>query len=390
MHLPARHLLAPRVPTTTITITTTTTTTTGGNTATNKNKNKNAAANKNANQAAAGGNGNNTPYVNNKYDYLDRYSAYLTPEQLQRLRTNPGNPSTAEQDETDVGGTEEAIITTAPARPAATTTATTTTVTGTPYVPSLNRQDDGADEDFNSNEDLDLDLNRMSDATGTANAANDPDAALNRGFEPEAPVAGYNPETGYGTTGTGGDANANANASGGALDAARPIVQTTAWKPIQEDVWVEHYVPGVGVGVGANSNPSNANPSNTGGGSASAAFPNRNPSVNTNPNGNPNANPNASNRIPATSGPCNGANPTAPPSLGIQHAFENVLWGSCTTTEGGCAPGDCCLYHPTFGGGACVPYDEICEPGETPGGANGGCPYGWMTSDRCLCGGGLP
>jgi hypothetical protein len=98
----------------------------------------------------------------------------------------------------------------------------------------------------------------------------------------------------------------------------------------------------------------------------------------------------ASNRIPVEDAPCDGTNTAKSPSQGIQYIFEHPWgpggWGSCTTTQQGCPPGECCLYHPTFGGGACVPFSEICEVGETPG--TGDCPYPWMTSDKCLCGGG--
>lgn len=353
----------------------------------NKHKKKRSLKSSKGAGGNAGGNGNNrafttptanggqavdsTPYVNNKYDYLDRYSAYLTPEQLQKLRTNTPAVPPADQ-ETNVGGAEEAVVVSTPAgsvsRPAGTTipssysssyTQTAAVQQGpatTPYVSTLlNRQDFGDD----SNDDNE----RGYDATGTGNAE-----ALNRGFEAEAPIAGYNPATGYGSTGTnGGNGNANANGSG-ALDATtRPIVQTTEWRPIDKSVWVEHYVPGVGNG------PNNSN------GATTSSFPNRNPSLSTG-GGSANAN-----RIPATAAPCNGANPTAAPSQGIQHVFENTLWGTCSTTEDGCQPGSCCLFHPTFNGGACVPFAEICEPGEQPG--EGDCPYPWMTSNRCRCAG---
>ena len=89
--------------------------------------------------------------------------------------------------------------------------------------------------------------------------------------------------------------------------------------------------------------------------------------------------------ISATSAPCDGANPSAAPSQGIQHVFEDALWGTCSTTENGCNPGSCCLFHPTFNRGACVPFAEICEPGEQPG--EGDCPYPWMTSNLCRCAG---
>lgn len=326
----------------------------------------------------------NTPYVNYKYDYLDRYSAYLTPEQLQKLRTTTTNNNTPPRDqETNVGGAEEAaFIATAPAGTTATATSSHSSHTQTaavqqsgpattPYVSTLNRQDGGQPDDSNDNE-------RGYDATASGNAD-----ALNRGFEAEAeaPIAGYDPSTGYGSTGSnGGTGNANANTNGngsGALDTsstpARPIVQTTEWRPIDKSVWVEHYVPGVGSG------PNNSNNNN----GATTTFPNRNPSLST---GGGSANSNlTANRISASSAPCDGANPTASPSQGIQHVFEYTLWGTCSTTENGCRPGSCCLFHPTFHRGACVPFTEICESGERPG--QGDCPYPWMTSNLCRCAG---
>ena len=317
----------------------------------------------------------NTPYVNNKYDYLDRYSAHLTPEQLQRLRTNNNTPP-ADQ-ETNVGGAEDpaAVVSTASATAATSSYSASYTQTAavqqsgpatTPYVSTFSREDG----DSNDNE-------RGYDATATGNAD-----ALNRGFEAEASIANYDPSTGYGSTGnnggTTGDGNTNGN-GGGALDTstpARPIVQTTEWKPIDKSVWVQHYVPGVGSG------PNNSN-KNTAASSSTTTFPNRNPSLST---GGGSANSMTANRIPASAAPCNGANPSAAPSQGIQHVFESTLWGTCTTTENGCRPGSCCLYHPTFNRGACVAFAEICQPGERPG-EKGDCPYPWMTSNLCRCAG---
>ena len=307
----------------------------------------------------------NAPYVNNKYDYLDRYSAYLTPKQLEQLRNNnpPAPPASNQNQETNVGGAEsddyDAVVVSAPSysssytqtaavqqpqrpvqqqRPAATTT--------TPYVSTL-------------------DLNRGEDANG-------PNLdSLNRNFEPEAPIAGYDAATGYGSTGNGGNANANGS---GALDTtpssspARPYVQTTEWKPIDKSVWVEHYVPGVG---------NNPNTPPTGSTNSNIGFPNRNPGLTTG-GGSANAN-----RIPASSAPCNGANPNAAPTQSIQTIWDNTLWGTCSTTAGGCRPGSCCLIHPTFGRGACVSFDEICEPGQSA--SEGDCPYSWITSDKCAC-----
>ena len=329
-----------------------------------------AAANNNNNkkqqQQQQAANNANAPYVNNKYDYLDRYSAYLTPKQLEQLRNNnpPAPPASNQNQETNVGGAEsddyDAVVVSAPSysssytqtaavqqpqrpvqqqqqRPAATTT--------TPYVSTL-------------------DLNRGSDANGEGQEA------LNRGFEKEAPIAGYDAATGYGSTGNGGNANANGS---GALDttpsssSARPYVQTTEWKPIDKSVWVEHYVPGVG---------NNPNTPPTGSTNSNIGFPNRNPGLTTG-GGSANAN-----RIPASSAPCNGANPNAAPTQPIQTIFENWLWGTCSTTAGGCRPGSCCLIRPGMGG-ACVSFDEICEPGQSA--SEGDCPYSWITSDKCAC-----
>ena len=324
--------------------------------------------NKKQQQQEEAANNANAPYVNNKYDYLDRYSAYLTPKQLEQLRNNNANnnpPASSNQNqETNVGGAEsddyDAVVVSTPSysssytqtaavqqpqrpvqqqqlqRPAATTT--------TPYVSTL-------------------DLNRGEDANGQGQEA------LNRGFEKEAPIAGYDAATGYGSTGNGGNANANGS---GALDtplssSARPYVQTTEWKPIDKSVWVEHYVPGVG---------NNPNTPPTGSTNSNIGFPNRNPGLTTG-GGSANAN-----RIPASSAPCNGANPNAAATQPIQTIFENWLWGTCSTTAGGCRPGSCCLIRPGMGG-ACVSFDEICEPGQSA--SEGDCPYSWITSDKCAC-----
>ena len=341
--------------------------------------------------------GSNAGYGNNKYGYLDRYEQYLTPEQLERLR-NPGAAAAAaagSDDEEDVGGTEQPaqarpVPTTAvasPARPVPTASSSYTQTAATePQVP--NTVYVSAPE-----------LNRMSEAGPGADA-------LNRNpLEAEAPIQEYDETTGYGVVGSSSSSNANSNANGantnsngGALNRQQPVpaVQTTAWKPITQDVWVEHHVPGVptrpawdtGDSAATWSNNAGANkPSNAGGTSAASAnsagayVPNRNPSVNAA----------ASNRIPVVDAPCDGTNTSKSPSPGIEHIFRNPgIWGSCANTQSDCPPGECCFGGSGFGGGAgaCIPFSEICEPGETPG--SGDCPYPWMTSDRCLCGGDDP
>ena len=317
--------------------------------------------------------GSNNAYANNKYGYLDRYAGYLTQEQLEKLR-NPGSASASSDDpveaETNVGGTEAAVPTTvaSPARPVTTASSSYTQTAAT--APASNTAYVSAPE-----------LNRMSDADSNADA-------LNRNHEAEAPIANYDATTGYGVVGSSSNANTNSNAGQQPV----PSVQTTAWKPITQDTWVEHYVPGVpqrpAWDTGDSASTWANKPSNAGGTSSASA--NAHGSYSPFPNRNPSTNEAASNRIPVEDAPCDGTNTSKSPSRGIQSIFENPWgpggWGSCATTQAGCRPGECCLYHPTFGGGACVPFSEICEVGETPG--TGDCPYPWMTSDKCLCGGG--
>ena len=336
--------------------------------------------------------GSNAGYGNNKYGYLDRYEQYLTPEQLERLR-NPGAAAAAaaaagSDDEEDVGGTEQPaqarpVPTTvaSPARPVTTASSSyqyTQTAATKPQQPVPNTVYVSAPE-----------LNRASEAGPAA-------GALNRNpLEAEAPIQEYDETTGYGVVGS-SSTNANFNTNGGALNRQQPVpaVQTTAWKPITQDVWVEHHVPGVptrpawDTGDSAATWSNNANkPSNAGGTSAASA----NSAGSYVPNRNPSTNAAASNRIPVADAPCDGTNTAKSPSPGIEHIFRNPgIWGSCANTQSDCPPGECCFGGSGFGGGAgaCIPFSEICEPGETPG--SGDCPYPWMTSDRCLCGGDDP
>lgn len=342
--------------------------------------------------------GSNAGYGNNKYGYLDRYEQYLTPEQLERLR-NPGAAAaaaTGSDDEEDVGGTEQPVQTrpvpttvASPARPVTTASSSyqyTQTAATEPQQQVPNTVYVSAPE-----------LNRASEAGPAA-------GALNRNpLEAEAPIQEYDETTGYGVVGSSSNANANSNANvantnsnGGALNRQQPVpaVQTTAWKPITQDVWVEHHVPGVptrpawDTGDSAATWSNNANkPSNAGGTSAASA----NSAGSYVPNRNPSANAAASNRIPVADAPCDGTNTAKSPSPGIEHVFSNrwdrfVGWGSCANTRSDCPPGECCFASDW--GAACIPFSEICEPGETPG--SGDCPYPWMTSDRCLCGGDDP
>ena len=342
--------------------------------------------------------GSNAGYGNNKYGYLDRYEQSLTAEQLERLR-NPGAAAaaaTGSDDEEDVGGTEQPaqarpVPTTvaSPARPVTTASSSyqyTQTAATKPQQPVPNTVYVSAPE-----------LNRASEAGPAA-------GALNRNpLEAEAPIQEYDETTGYGVVGSSSTnansnagANTNTNSNGGALNRQQPVpaVQTTAWKPITQDVWVEHHVPGVptrpawDTGDSAATWSNNANkPSNAGGTSAASA----NSAGSYVPNRNPSANAAASNRIPVADAPCDGTNTSKSPSPGIEHVFSNrwdrfVGWGSCANTRSDCPPGECCFASDW--GAACIPFSEICEPGETPG--SGDCPYPWMTSDRCLCGGDDP